>query len=337
MQHLDENGEAVRQFLLASTDGGETTGAYSDEWAFRSVGSRVVTTELDMTPPETKAISLLPTVTGKMVPGGTLTLAANVSTPGANAGGVYSWKVERKNDAGDVVQTWTHDEDENLLAFQQKFNQTGNYQATVRFRGSDAGDPFDVSGIVPFAIAPPVPTLTDSNLGEPELHDDQILDGKLFFDLRLLQDTPSDVFDVEIEWAYGGQGDRVVESYTVQCVAVGDGTCETGALTSPAGAPINPQWSASPSYEIPQDQAFLPQIVVKVTNSHGVTVERVFAMPGEHRPTFANPAPYAEMPVGAFSRVRLTEVIPSALLPNQDVSIFPYVEEIRTSSRRASR
>ena len=149
VQHLDENGEAVRQFLLASTEGGETTGAYSDEWAFRSVGSRVMTTELDMTPPETKAISLLPTVTGKMVPGGTLTLAANVSTPGANAGGVYTWKVELKNDAADVVQTWTHDEDENLLAFQQKFNQTGNYQATVRFRGSDAGDPFDVSGIVP--------------------------------------------------------------------------------------------------------------------------------------------------------------------------------------------
>ena len=120
-----------------------------------------------------------------------------------------------------------------------------------------------------------------------------------------------------------------MESYTVQCVAVGDGTCETGALTSPAASPINPQWSASPSYQIPQDQAFLPHIVVKVTNSHGVTVERVFAMPGEHRPTFANPAPYAEMPVGAFSRVRLTEVIPSALLPNQDVSIFPYVEEIQ--------
>jgi hypothetical protein len=163
----------------------------------------------------------------------------------------------------------------------------------------------------------------------PQLYDDLVLNGRLFLDLRMMEPTPSDTFDVEIEWANSGTGDRIVRHYTVNCIPVGDGTCETGALVGPSSAPVNPQWSASPSYRIPDDQTFLPSIVVRVTNSQGVTVERVFQLPGEHRPTFADPAPSAEMVVGAFSRVRVTEVVPSPLLPDQGVSIFQFVDQIQ--------
>lgn len=327
-QSVNDDDEAIRQFLLKE-DGAEPTGGLSDTWTFRGPGQRVLTTELDITTPLTREISLLPTVSGLMVPGATLKLASNVSTPGANAGGTYSWTIEQYDNNGEVVDSWSYGQTANLVAFQQAFTEVGNYRATVRFRGTDEGTPFDVSGSVAFAIAPPVPELLNHNLEEPELVDSLTLDGRLFLDLRMMQDTPSDVFDVDVEWAYGGQGDRVIHHYTVQCVPVGDGTCETGALTQPSTAPVNPQWSSSPSYEIPQDQAFLPQIIVRVTNSHGATVERVFEMPGEHRPTFADSGSFVEVPVGAFSRVTVTEVIPSPLQPNQGVSIFPYVGEIQ--------
>ncbi|HEX5017455.1 MAG TPA: hypothetical protein VFX15_07710 [Actinomycetes bacterium] len=317
--------QVIRQFSLSSK-GGDAT--FSDSWAFKSGLGREMTTELEIVPPRTPKVSLLPTATGHLVTGSNVTLAANVSSPGASVDGVYSWSIDRYED-GRVAQTWTWGEEENLTAFQRKFNKPGHYVARVRYRGTEGGAAFDTSGTVAFDITPPVPELYDTNLDEPRLYDDLVLNGRLFLDLRMMEPVPSDTFDVAIEWANSGSGDRIVRHYTVKCIPVGDGTCETGALVSPASAPVNPQWSSSPSYKIPIDQTFLPNILVRVTNSQGVTVERVFQMPGEHRPSFADAAPTAEMVAGAFSRVRVTEAIPSALLPDQGLSIFQFVNQIQ--------
>jgi hypothetical protein len=264
-----------------------------------------------------------------MYPGRTLTFQANVSTPGQSAIGTYSWVIERLDETGAVAQTWTVGEGDNAFKFQRSFAQAGPYRVTARYRGTANGDPFDTTGTVFFTVESPTPELYNSMLEEPELSDDLALNGKLFLDLRMMQETPSDTLDVEIEWASTFGKDRIVEQYVVQCVPVGDGTCETGALTQPLAAPVNPQWSSSPSYTIPQDQFFLPFITVRVTNSHGATVERVFEMPGDHRPTYSEYAPYVEMPVGTFSRINVTEAIPSPLQSDQRLSIFPYVEAIQ--------
>ena len=49
----------------------------------------------------------------------------------------------------------------------------------------------------------------------------------------MMQDTGSDTFDVEVEWADDGLGNEVVKHYTVQCVDAGADTCDTGPLIAP--------------------------------------------------------------------------------------------------------
>ena len=73
----------------------------------------------------------------------------------------------------------------------------------------------------------------------------------------MMQDTRSDTFDVEVEWADDGLGNEVVKHYTVQCVDAGANTCDTGPLIAPGPneAPTNPQWSEAPTFQIPDDAA----------------------------------------------------------------------------------
>ena len=327
-------GAVVRQFMLTHLEGEHQVAEFSDSWTFLTAGGGSRTATLQEHPPVVPELSLLPTAAGAMTPDGVVTFQSNISEPGAAVTGAYSWVVERLGADGAPVQTWSLG---NLTGFQQRFDHPGSYRAKVRFQGTRAGNPVDVRGTVPFAITSPVPRLYSSDLGEPELRDEAVLDGRLALDLRMMQDTPSDatnpeMLHVEVEWADDNRGSKVVRTYDVRCLPVGDGTCETGALTSPAAAPTNPQWSQSPSYRVPEAQRFLPFVTIRVTNDYGASVERTFPMPTDHRPRFADMTPFVELPVGTHTRARVTELVPSDLIDSppgvDEVTIRPYLEEI---------
>ncbi len=42
----------------------------------------------------------------------------------------------------------------------------------------------------------------------------------------------------------------------------------------PAGAPTNPNWSASPVFQVPEEASFLPLVTMTVTNKYGVSETR---------------------------------------------------------------
>lgn len=312
--HTDDDGVLQRKFLL--TDG--TRSEVSDTWEFLSDGRQPRTATLVSKTPLLPELTVLPSVTGDMLPGRTLTFQANRSRPSEAMSGRYSWRVERFDAGGDVAQTWTRTEAENLSGFQQRFDEVGSYRATAAFRGND------VTGSVDFTIAAPEPQIMTA-----ALKDDRTLDGRLLLDLRLTEDVPNDTFDVEVEWADDLSGKPLVKSYTVVCRRLNATACETDPLNAgPPTAPTNANWSESPSFRIPDDYDFLPQVTVKITNSHGREVTRVFPIVGDHRPRFVDPAPYVQIPVGTFTRTRVVEVTPATTYPDQRLTIRPYVEAL---------
>jgi hypothetical protein len=328
------SGPVRPRFLVDVPASGNLAGLrfITDDWAFKGPGGVATTASIVEKIPVQPTFSLVPTALGALRPGGTVTFQANPSTPvSAVTDGVYSWTIEKIGENGQVLSTETVAG--NLTGFQKVFADQGRYRARVTLVGTRLGAPVNASGSVEISVVTPVPELKSSSLGEARLVDDAILDGKLGLDLRMLENAPSDTFTVDVEWADDGQGSTIAERYTVQCVPVGDGTCETGALVSPASAPVNPQWSKSPTIVVPDDKPFLPYVTVKVTSARGATVTKVFRVPGDRRPRFVDPAPFVEMPAGTFSRIRVTEIVPSALLAAPPpgipaITIVPYVTAI---------
>ncbi|WP_262851486.1 hypothetical protein [Mumia quercus] len=317
--HADDDGVLQRKFLL--TDG--TRSEVSDTWEYLSDGRTPRTATLVSQTPLLPELTVLPSVVGDMLPGRTLTFQANRSRPSEVMSGRYSWRIERFDADGEVAQTWTRTEAENLSGFQQRFDTVGSYRATASFRGND-GTAYDVAGSVDFTIVAPEPEIMTASL-----KDDRTLDGKLLLDLRLTQDVPNDTFDVEVEWADDLSGKPLVKSYTVVCRRLNATACETDPLNAgPPTAPTNANWSESPSFRIPDDYDFLPHVTVRITNSHGREVTRVFPIVGDHRPRFVDPAPYVQIPVGTFTRTRVVEVTPATTYPDQRLTIRPYVEAL---------
>ena len=311
-----------REFMLAKVVDGKIVGTFSDTWTFQGPGVVLTTASVRFNPGVAPELSVVPTVDGVLRAGRAITLKSHLSAPARTAVGTYSWTIERLSSTGAVLETSTAG---NLVGFQRTFAQAGPYRAKVRFVGTDGGEPLDVSGTVQFQLDTATPQLFSSALGEPRLRNDVTTDGTLSLDLRLAQDIPRDTFTVTAEWATSRTGVRTTTTYTVECLPVGDGTCETGALVSPSAAPVNPQWSGSPTYRLTDDQWYLPSVTVTVRNSAGVTVSRVLPISGEGRPRFDNPVPFVEMPIGTFSRVRVTEVFPSTAYPERGLSADPYL------------
>lgn len=312
--HADDDGVLQHKFLL--TDGSQSE--VSDSWEYLADGRQPRTATLVNQTPLLPELTVLPSVVGEMLPGRTLTFQANRSRPSEAMSGRYSWRIERFDADGDVVQTWTRTEAENLSGFQQRFDEVGAYRATASFRGND------VTGSVDFTIAAPEPEIMTA-----AVKDDRTLDGKLLLDLRLTEDVPNDTFDVEVEWADDLSGKPLVKNYTVVCRKLNATACETDPLNAgPPTAPTNANWSESPSFRIPDDYDFLPHVTVKITNSHGREVTRVFPIVGDHRPRFADPAPYVQIPVGTFTRTRVVEVTPATVYPDQRLTIRPYAEAL---------
>ncbi len=333
MQVGQEDGPPIRKFLITRIDGDEATYSSETSWTyFQNPGVPKTVTLLDQLP-VTPQVNVIPSVQGELVADHLVTLKANASDPAlTRTGGQYTWVVERLDDNGDVVET-IPPPGGNLTGFQHRFEEPGRYRAkvTLSWTGPDSGS---ASGRVEFTIIRPAAEVLTA-----EIEDDRVDDGSLTLNLRLLQNTrgdgPSDEpeFDVEVDWADDGLGNVVTEHYDVRCVDTGFTTCDTGPLIDqPSGGPTNDQWSSSPTFQVPDDQNFLPHVTVRITNSYGETITRIFPIEGEHRPKYADMTPYVEMPAGTFSRVDVVQVIPSDLFPPpstpgfEQIQIQPFLE-----------
>jgi hypothetical protein len=177
---------------------------------------------------------------------------------------------------------------------------------------------------VEFTIAAPQPELLTA-----AIDDDRVLAGKLFLDLRLLQNTQGDTFNVDVDWAKDPDGGTLTQHYTVQCADAGSDTCDTGPLLAPNDAPTNANWSQSPSFRIPDADDYLPFVTVHITNGFGNEITRTFPIVGDNRPRYAETTPTVTMAAGATSSVDVTQVFPSPLLTDsQDLTIQPYFAEM---------
>jgi len=294
----------------------------SDSWTLQSIGDVTRTVQLKPSEPVLPDVSVVPSVQGNMVAGNLVELQANLSEPAQGGGGTYTWEIQRLGEEGEVVQTIAPPAG-NLSGFQIRLNQPGRYRVMVDY--ADAVPvPLQASGRIEFTVVPPQPEVLAASV-----RDDRVLDGSLSLDLRMLQDTPSDTFDVTVEWADDALGNRAVEHYTVECANAGPGNCDTGPLLTPMQAPVNENWSESPTYRIADDQNYLPQVIVTVTNGYGNEITRVFPITGDHRPRYETLTPQAVMPAGTLTTVDVVEVFPSPLLTeSQDLTILPYVEAI---------
>lgn len=325
-QYVNTDDLVDRKLALTSfNEAGEPSGSLADQWSFQGPGGTPRTVTLAPQGSLLPQINLVPTVDGSMQLGQLLNFQANPSPDATNAaanGAGYSWTIEHLDDHGVAIPDDTVTGPANAVAFQRRFDKPGDYRAQVRLVGGTGA--VDVGGSVDFSIARPVPQVVTA-----ELRDDRIRNGALFLNLRLREEnTPTDTFEVEVTWADDAMGNQVVLHYTVHCQDAGAGTCETGPLISPSSAPTNQNWSSSPTFTIPDDQAFLPVVRMKVTNSFGESLVQSFPVVGEHRPRMADPAPFTSMPVGTFSRARVTEVIPSGLVADQGISINAFVMQI---------
>ena len=213
----------------------------------------------------------------------------------------------------------------------------GHYRAEVHFEEAGPSG-IDRYGLLEFEVIPPAPKIISA-----QLRDDRLLNGSLFLDLNLEEEARGDDYQVEVEWANDARGKVVKKTYDVHCENdTGSPTpyCNTGTMVVPASAPTNPNWSESPTFLIPVDQNFLPYVRVTITNHFDETVERVFPVVGDHRPSYANDTPTAVMVAGKDSTVDVVEVFPSSLLTAEcfedgvatqfcgQLTVRPYVDEI---------
>ncbi|MDQ6526245.1 hypothetical protein RB608_21680 [Nocardioides sp. LHD-245] len=339
---LNPDGSAKTRFVhtrpLASGEEPVVEGAnfeptVSDTWTLSSIGFATRTVRLDAAAaePVLPPLSVVPSAQGSMVAGTDVRLKANLSDT-SDGSGTYAWTIQRLDESGAVAQTipMPGNVPANSSGFPVKLTAPGRYRATVDY--TDTSPVQHASGRVEFTVLPPEPEVTGTSASDPPtVRDDRVLDGSLSLDLRMKQNTPTDTFDVEVEWADDARGNKAVRTYTVACVNAGGDTCDTGPLPVPAPGdpPVNAQWSESPSYRIADDQDYLPQVTARITNGYGNTITRVFPITGDHRPRYASMTPSVEMAAGRTSEVDLVEVFPSPLLTeSQNLTILPYVGAI---------
>lgn len=301
---------------------GKLISAASPTWALRTIGGAMTTVHLRQHQDLLPKVDVVPSVHGNLTADNRITLHANLSTPGHGTGGTYTWRIERLNDSGAAAQTIPPPSG-NLAGFQTRLSTPGRYRVLVSYT-QPGTTPVTGSGRVEFTIEPPSPHLLKS-----DIRDDRVLNGSLSLDLRMHQDTPSDTFNVNVEWANDGNGNVTSRHYTVQCVNAGSDTCDTGPLVAPEHAPTNPQWSESPTFRIPDNENFLPYVSVHITNRYGQALDRAFPITGHHRPSYATMTPDVVMPAGRFSRVDVVEVHPTPLLTHSlNLTIRPVVQSI---------
>lgn len=313
--------------IVHAPSGAPLQSVVSDTWTFTGAGDVVQTARIDTATAVLPAISLLPTVTADaFYPGRLLTFQSNVSKPGQQVPGRYSWVVEHLGDDGQVLSSSGHSISENLLGFQDRFTEPGSYRATVHYSGLANGAPFDSSGTVTFTIAQPQPTVMDG-----ALRDELALHGSLSLNLRLQEPVDHDTLGVDVQWADDALGQTVSRHYTVNCRPLGDGGCDTDSLVSPEDAPTNSNWSQSPTYTIPDDQAYLPQVTATVTNGFAQKTTLVLQAPGEHRPRYVDRNPTVQMVAGTPNRVRVTEVRPTLLAGDPVITVLPFIDTIQAS------
>lgn len=338
LEYVDQSGEIAQMSLLRHREGDEPTQidfqltrpalpvaervAVAPEWTFTEPGGGTRTVGLlpfDLT---LRPVNLVPSVQGILTADNVVRLSANLSTPGQSLPGSYSWTLERLNDDGTVAETIPLP---GAASVTKRLTEAGRYRASPSY--TVEGPPsFTRSGVIEFAMAPPAPEVLSA-----KIRDDRVLDGSLFLDLRVLQATRTDTFTVDVAWADDARGDVISRTYTVQCQDSGGDvpTCDTGPMILPETAPTNENWSESPTFRIPDDQDFLPQVTVTVTNGYGQVLTRSFPIEGDHRPSYETMTPSVAMPAGTFSRVDVVEVFPSPLLvESQDLTIFPYFSTI---------
>ncbi|MBO9523470.1 MAG: hypothetical protein J7518_18220 [Nocardioidaceae bacterium] len=338
LTYLDENGKIAQMSILRHQEGDEPVQldfsltrpdlpvaqrfSVAPTWTFTQTGGGLRTVSLLPFDPVLRPVNVVPSVQGILVADNVVTLSSNLSTPGQSLPGSFGWTLERLHDDGTVAETIPLPGD---AAVSRRLLDAGRYRATATYT-VDGPPQFARSGVVEFTMLPPAPEVMTA-----QVRDDRVLDGSLFLDLRMLQSTRSDDFTVHVDWADDGRGNVVSTTYTVHCQDTGSdvATCDTGPMILPEEAPTNANWSESPTFRIPDEQDFLPQVTVTITNGYGQVVTRSFPVGGDHRPSYASRTPSAEMPAGTFSRVDVVEVFPSPLLvDSQDLTILPYVQSI---------
>ena len=266
-------------------------------------------------------IQVVPTLSGVLLPGQPLKLAAHV-TDDAPPGLHYAWTIDHLDKDGVVIGTQTHGDS---VAFGTSIDEPGTYRATVAIsKEGQLPDPLS-RGLIDFTIDKPRPIITKADLVDTRLHD-----GKLFLDTEIQEVSPSDDLTVEVEWADDLHGHKIVKTYDVHCRSLApEPSCTTDPLNQgPPGSPTNTNWSASPTFQVPEDASFLPLVSMTVTNSYGSSETRSFTIHGEHRARYDDRTPYVKMEVGKFSRVAVTKIAPSQLLNQASIGIIPYVQEI---------
>lgn len=339
LTYLDQDGELAQMSLLRHQEGDDPAEldftvirpsadpasqfAVVPDWTYTALDGSPQTVSLLPFDPVLLPVNVVPSAQGIMVADNLVRLDANLSTPGQALGGSSSsaWTIERLDDSGAVVETTTAAG----ASVTRRLLQPGRYRATVTYQ-YDGPPALTRSGVVEFTMVEPAPEVLDATV-----RDDRVLNGSLFLDLRLLQTTRTDSFTVDVDWADDARGSVITETYTVQCENSGGDvpTCDTGPMILPEDAPTNGNWSASPTYRIPDEQDYLPQVTVTITNTYGNVTTMSFPIEGDHRPSYETLTPYAEMPAGTFSRVDVVEVFPSPLLvDSQDLTILPYVNSI---------
>jgi hypothetical protein len=166
-------------------------------------------------------------------------------------------------------------------------------------------------------------------LGTATLVDDRTgNDSRVFLDLELGQQTPTDTFTVDVLWADDALGHKSESTYTVHCAQV---STEPGCLTGSFGngsTPANANWSQLPLFSLPIDQNFLPYVTVKITNGYGAEVVRTFPIVGESRAKYTDRTPIVTMVVGRSSDVPITTVHPSTLLDDPTLSLSNVLDQI---------
>ncbi|HCB03819.1 MAG TPA: hypothetical protein DEQ43_06155, partial [Nocardioides bacterium] len=320
MRHHEGDDPAELQFSVTRPSAPEMY-TLADHWTYTALDGTDQTVGLLPFDPVLLPVNVVPSIQGILIADNLVKLDANLSTPGQSLAGTYTWTIDRLDDSGAVVETITAAG----ASVTRRLLEPGRYRATTTFHYN--GPPaLTRTGAVEFTMVQPAPEVMSATV-----RDDRVLNGSLFLDLRLLQSTRTDTFTVGVDWADDGRGHTISKTYTVQCQDAGGDvpSCDTGPMILPTEAPTNANWSESPTFRIPDDQNFLPQVDVTITNSYGNVITRSFPILGDHRPSYATNTPYVAMPAGTFSRQDVVEVFPSPLLTeSQDLTILPYVQQI---------
>lgn len=321
----DEAPKVYFQLTKPDAESSKVNGSGVESFSFKNTANTSRTVTLQTVTPSLPSINVIPSVEGDLGADHNVTLQANASTPAQGGNGVYTWTIERLATNGTVAETIDAPAP-NLAGFQMRFETAGRYRARVNYAGTTPVT-FNTSGRVEFTIRAPEPEVLKA-----EVIDKRALNGALFLDLNLLQNTRTDTYTVKVDWATDGDGAPVSETYTVQCVDTGLDTCSTGTLELPETAPTNPRWSKSPTFAIAPDQNYLPFVNVTVTNTYGQVIKRAFPItPGDQRPKYADDTPSVAMAAGTDSTVNVTEVFPATILPpgaSDQLSIQLYYGQI---------